>query len=118
MIMSVLTGRDVLTGPNPHLPVLLDYFFPNAYVTSFLVAFGIGMFAFGFRTVGIAIAKGRGRYLRFGALTAALFCPTEGFLDTSQVLITLIGILVVTGVTTLLEMVTARGRGAPATAAL
>jgi hypothetical protein len=108
MIMSVLTGRDVLTGPNPHLPVLLDYFFPNAYVVSFLVAFCIGMFAFGFRPLGIAVAKGRGRYLRFGALTAAVFCPIEGFLDTSQVLITLIGILFVTGITTLLELVTTR----------
>jgi hypothetical protein len=48
------------------------------------------------RPMALALAHSRSRYVRLGGITAAVFCPSAGFLDTSQVLIALIGILAVT----------------------
>ena len=113
MLASEVTGQDVLTGPNPQLPVLLDYFFSDALVTTFLIAFMIGFLVIGFRPAAIALAKSRSRFLGVGAVAAAVFCPPAGFLDTSQVLITFVGILAVTAGGVLLELLLARQRPEP-----
>ncbi len=110
MLMSEVQRRDVLTGPNPQMPVLLDFFFPNQLALSVTVAFCIGLCVFLIRPAGIAVSAARSRYLALGAMTAAMFCPASGFVDTSQVLISLISMLVVTVGGSVLELAFSRGR--------
>jgi hypothetical protein len=92
LLASQVNGEDVLTGPNPQLPVLLDYFFPDASIACALIAFVIGFLVIGIRPLGMRLARSRSRYLRLGGIVAAIFCPAAGFIDTSQVLITWVGI--------------------------
>jgi hypothetical protein len=113
MLASAAQGDDVLTGPNPQLPVLLDYFFPDSVVACALVAGVIGFLVIGIRMFGLQMAKSRGRYLRLGGLAASVFCPASGFIDTSQVLITGIGILAVAIGGTALEMAFPAGNSSP-----
>ena len=108
MLFTAVTGNDVLAGPNPHLPVLLDFFFPSATATGVAVAFAIGFLVCSLRPLGITLARSHSRYLGVGGATAAVFCPGAGFLDTSQVSISLIGVGAVTAVCVLLELVFAK----------
>jgi hypothetical protein len=96
MIASQVTGSDVLTGPNPQLPVLLDFFFPNQIVLSMSIAFVIGAIVIGIRLIGVRLAEGRSRALALGGIAAAVFTPSAGFVDMSQSLIALVGITAVT----------------------
>jgi hypothetical protein len=111
MLASEVTRSDVLTGPNPQLPVLLDYFFANSIATATLVAFLIGFLVVGIRPLGALLARSRSRYLRVGGIAAAVFCPGTGFLDTSLVLISLVGIVAVTAVAVTAELVFAKSPG-------
>lgn len=103
-LASQVGGKDVLTGPNPHLPVLLDFFFNGSLAISALVAFVIGYLVLGLRPLGMALQRCRARFLRLGALVAAIFAPAAGFLDTSQVLIGLIGITAAAGACMLIDL--------------
>ncbi len=105
MLASEVYHTDLLTGPNPQLPVLLDYFFPNSARTCAVIAFLIGLLVIGIRPLAMRTATIRGRYLRLGAIAAAVFCPASGFIDTSQVLITWIGIAAITCACTAMEMI-------------
>jgi hypothetical protein len=109
MLASEVLRSDVLVGPNPHLPVLLDYFFPNQMVVTILISIFIGALVIGVRAVGIHLADTRSRYLGLGGITAAVFCPAGGFQDTSQVLIALVGIAAVTACGVVFELFVRRG---------
>jgi len=109
MLMSQVEQRDVLTGPNPQLPVLLDFFFPNQLALSVTIAFCIGLGVFLLRPAGIAASLARSRYVALGGVTAALFCSASGFVDTSQVLIGLVSMFVVTVAGIVFELVTSPG---------
>ncbi len=111
MLMSDAIQQDVLAGPNPQLPVLLDFFFPGQLVAAAGIAFTIGLCVYAVRAIGLRLARGRSRYIAIGGIAAAVFCPAAGFVDTSQVLITLIGICVVTAAATTLEVLLSRRRG-------
>jgi len=116
-LASEVTGEDVLTGPNPQLPIVLDYFFPDALVTALVIAFVFGLAVMVLRPLGIALARSRSRYLRLGGLVAAIFAPAGGFIDTSQVLIALIGIAAATGCGVMIELaLSSRTQRPPATA--
>lgn len=104
MIMSQVVHADVLGGPNPQLPVLLDFFFPNQIAISITIAFAIGVLVCGIRVIGVRLAQGRSRYLAVGGIGAAIFCPAAGFVDTSQVMIALVGIVAVTFCGTIMEL--------------
>jgi hypothetical protein len=104
MLTSQLQGVDLYTGPNPHMPVVLDYFFPGMFGVSFLIALLIGFLVMSTRSAGIALAGSRSRYLRLGGITMAIFSPASGFVDTSQVLIGAIGIAAVTLVGMTIEL--------------
>jgi hypothetical protein len=104
-LASQILGKDVLVGPNPHLPVLLDFFFNGSLVASAPIAFIIGYLVLGLRPLGMALQRCRVRFVRLGALVAAIFAPAAGFLDTSQVLISLIGITAVAGTCTLIDLI-------------
>lgn len=95
-LASEVTGQDLLTGPNPQLPVLLDYFFPDDLSTACFIAFIFGLLAMAIRPIGIALAGSRSRYVRLGGVVAAIFGPSAGFIDSSQVLISLVGIVAIT----------------------
>jgi hypothetical protein len=103
-LASQVTGQDALTGPNPQLPVLIDFFFPDSRITSCAVAFVIGYLVIGLRPLGVALQRFRARFLRLGTMVAAIFAPAPGFLDTSQVLIAVIGIAAVIAAGTALDM--------------
>lgn len=105
MLMSAVKGEDVLTGPNPQLPVLLDYFFPNQMMVSIAISYVVGLFTIGTRAVGLRLADSRSKYLSMGGVTAAVFCPATGFVDTSQVLILMIGIAATSGIGALLSLI-------------
>jgi len=104
MLASEALGTDVLTGPNPHLPVLLDYFFPDQILVTVLISIAIGAVVIGIRAVGIYLAKSRSRYLALGGVTAAIFCPAGGFTDTSLVFISLVGVGSATVLGSILEL--------------
>ena len=91
-LASQISGAEVLTGPNPILPVLLDFFFPGSTAAAAGVAFVIGYLVIGLRPLAIALQRCRARFLRTGALVAAIFAPAPGFLDTSQVLMSIVAI--------------------------
>jgi hypothetical protein len=104
VMASEVAGREILTGPNPQLPVVLDFFFPEQLLMSIPVAFVIGLLVIAVRPMALALAHSRSRYVRLGGITAAVFCPSAGFLDTSQVLMALVGILAVTAAGVGVEM--------------
>jgi hypothetical protein len=54
----------------------------------------------------LRLASSRSRYLGLGSIAAAIFCPAAGFVDTSQVLITLIGVIAVTACASIFELFT------------
>jgi len=108
MIMSQVLQADVLGGPNPQLPVLFDFFFPNQFLVSVAIALLIGVMVSGVRVIGVQLAQGRSRYLAMGGIGAAIFCPGAGFIDTSQVLIALVGIGAVTACGTMIELLPIR----------
>lgn len=95
-LASQALGAKVLTGPNPLLPVLLDFFFRGNTAVAAAVAFVIGYLVLRLRALAVSLQRCRARFLRLGALVAAIFAPAPGFLDTSQVLITLVAIAGVT----------------------
>lgn len=102
-LSSQIMGQNVFTGPNPQLPVLLDFFFPESLLAAAAVAFVIGYLVLGLRPLALALQKVRARFLRLGALVVAIFAPAMGYLDTSQVLMTLIAIAGVAGAGTLID---------------
>jgi hypothetical protein len=94
MLASQVMRADLFTGPNPQLPVVIDYFFPGQLGAALVVAFAVGFLVIGIRPLGMMLArKTRNRYLRLGGIVAVVFGPAAGFLDTSQVLIALAGIV-------------------------
>jgi hypothetical protein len=99
MLASEVSGATKLTGPNPQLPVLLDFFFPDALATICLIAFVIGFLVIGIRAASIPLSRSRARFMRLGGITAALFAPDAGFVDMEQVWMQLVAIaaIVVTG---------------------
>jgi hypothetical protein len=105
MLASEVMRDDVLTGPNPQLPVVLDYFFPDTYAAMLPLAFATGFMAIGLRPLGMFIAgRSRSRYVRIGGIVAAIFGPVAGFLDTSLVVIALVGIVAATVPLVLMEL--------------
>lgn len=108
MLASEALQSDVLTGPNPHLPVLLDFFFPHQIVITVLISITVGAFVIGIRAWGIYLSKSRSRYLALGGVTAAIFCPAGGFTDTSLVFIALVGVASVTVLGSILELLIPR----------
>jgi hypothetical protein len=104
MLMSEAIRQNVLTGPNPQLPVLLDFFFPGQFCASILIAFVIGLLVMAIRVAAVWVAGGSSRYLAIGALAMAVFSPSSGFVDTSRVLISLVGIAGVAIALALMEM--------------
>lgn len=93
MLFVQVVGGDVVGGPNPLLPIVLDYFFPNAWALSAAAALVVGLAVVGIRSVGMVFAASRSRYVRLGGIAAAVFSPGMGFSDTSLVLISLIGVI-------------------------
>jgi hypothetical protein len=96
MLFAQLMGDDIVGGPNPLLPVLLDFFFPDSLMLPAVAALVIGVLVIGIRSFAIALRTCRSRYLKLGGIAAAVFCPSMGFLDTSLVLISLIGVAAAT----------------------
>jgi hypothetical protein len=96
MLSSEVLGTDVLTGPNPQLPVVLDFFFPDSMAICFVIATIIGFLVLSIRSAVILWSRSRSRFLRLGGVVAAVYCPVAGFLDFSLVLIGLIGVAGVT----------------------
>jgi hypothetical protein len=82
----------------------LDFFFPNQWSLALGIAFALGLLVFAIRVCGIHLTDGRSRYLALGGIAAAVFAPPAGFVDTSQVLIALVGIVAVTIVGAVIEM--------------
>lgn len=109
MIASYITRSDVLTGPNPQLPILLDFFFPNEWLLSGAIAFIIGNVVMGIRVIGVRLAEGRSHSLALGGAAMAIFCPAAGFVEMSQVLIAGIGVVAVTVIWSVVELCTRRG---------
>ena len=103
MLASQVADAPRLTGPNPQLPVLLDFFFPQSLIEITLIAFAFGLIVLGIREFGLKLSTSRARFLRLGGLTAAIFAPSAGFLDNEQVLMRLVGIVAVIGVGSLLD---------------
>jgi hypothetical protein len=118
MLASEVLRADVLTGPNPQLPVVLDYFFPENYGAVLPLAFVTGFLVIGIRPLGMFIAsRSRSRYVRIGGIVAAIFAPVAGFVDTSLVVMALVGIAAAAGVLVLMELLRpVRPRDALATA--
>jgi hypothetical protein len=105
MLASEVMKDDVLTGPNPQLPVVLDYFFPENYTVILPLAFVTGFLVLGIRPLGMFIARrSRSRYVRIGGIVAAIFAPAAGFVDTSLVVMSLVGIAAATAVLVLMEL--------------
>jgi hypothetical protein len=118
MLASEVMREDVLTGPNPQLPVVLDYFFPENFAAILPLALVTGFLVIGIRPVGMFIARrSRSRYVRIGGIVAAIFAPVAGLVDTSLVVMALVGIAAATAVLVLMELLRpARPRDAPAIA--
>jgi hypothetical protein len=106
MISSAVSNQDVLTGPNPQLPVVLDFFYPNALQISLPIACFIGLLAISARPIGESLAnKARLPALRLGGIVIAIFVPPSGFQDTSLALIALVSIVGVMGLLIVFELV-------------
>jgi hypothetical protein len=114
MLASEVMKDDVLTGPNPQLPVVMDYFFPENYAAIVPLALVTGFLVIGIRPLGMFIARSsRSRYVRIGGIVAAIFGPIAGFVDTSLVVMAIVGIIAAAGVLVLMELVRpARSGGA------
>jgi hypothetical protein len=111
MLASEVMRDDVLTGPNPQLPVVLDYFFPDQLAAGLCLAFVIGLLVIGVRPLGLTLAcRTSPRFLRLGGIVAAIFAPSAGFLDTSQVMISLVGIAGACGFLVALDLLMTRSR--------
>jgi hypothetical protein len=105
MLASEFMRDDVLTGPNPQLPVVLDYFFSENYAAVLPLALATGFLVIGIRPLGMFIARhSRSRYVRIGGIVAAIFGPIAGFVDTSLVVMALVGIAAATAVLVLMEL--------------
>jgi len=104
MLASQVVNTTVLTGPNPQLPVLLDFFFPKSPVTIALVGFAFGFVVLGIRAVSLKLSASRSRFVAVGSLAAAIFAPAAGFLDSEQVLMRLVAIVAVIGAGSLLDL--------------
>jgi hypothetical protein len=96
MLTTAVSGTSSFGGPNPQLPVLLDYFFPGDMGVSVIIAFLLGAMILAIRPLGLILATSRSRFLSIGVIAAAIFCPGTGFLDMSLGLIALIGIVAAT----------------------
>ena len=104
MLASEVMHDDLLTGPNPQLPVVLDFFFDN-YAAIAGIALLTGFLVIGIRPLCAHLAStSRSRYVRIGSLAAAIFAPGAGFLDTSLVVMALVGIIAATGLLVALEL--------------
>jgi len=108
MLASAVVGYDVVTGPNPQLPVLLDFFFPHSLIEPFLVALVIGFLVLALRPLALLCSRARGRFVKLGGVVAAVFCPAAGFFDASLVSISLIGVVGVTVFGTAVELLYGR----------
>lgn len=104
MIASEIAGETKLTGPNPQLPVLLDFFFPDSLLVIFVIAFVIGFLVVGIRAASIPLSTSRARFIRLGGMAAALFAPDAGFVDMEQVWMQLIGIAAIVVLGNLLDL--------------
>jgi hypothetical protein len=114
MLASEVAGDDILTGPNPQLPVVLDYFFPDTYTAILPLAFVTGFLVIGIRPLGMFIAsRARNRYAGLGGIVAAIFAPAAGFLDTSLVVIALVGIVAATVLLVVIELLRPGSRAPP-----
>lgn len=87
MLSSEVSGQDLLTGPNPQLPVILDFFFSGNYIIQFLFAFLAGSVIVGLRLFAIRVDLLRMRYMEASFLSVAVFGPQAGFMDFSLVVI-------------------------------
>lgn len=103
MLASQVAETTRLTGPNPQLPVLLDFFFPDSLIEITLIALAFGFVIMGVRGFGLKLSMSRARFVRLGGLAAGIFAPSAGFLDTEQVLMRLVGIVAVVGAGSLLD---------------
>ncbi|WP_219115190.1 hypothetical protein [Janthinobacterium sp. UMAB-56] len=92
MIASQFTGRDLITGPNPQLPVLFDFFFPHSRVISFFLSFFVGLATYSTRLWLIRSTHLSRRYLQLGIAAMAIFLPGMAFADVSLFIMGLIGI--------------------------
>ena len=110
MLSSEVTGKNLVTGPNPQLPVLLDFFFPHALVFVATMSFLVGCSVMGLRALCVITANTRSRFLHVGAVAAGVFLPAAGFLDIEQVTIQLVGLIAVCGIGCLADLVYLRGR--------
>ena len=105
MLASEFMRDDVFTGPNPQLPVVLDYFFPENYAAVVPLALATGFLVIGIRPLGMFIARrSRSRYVRIAGIVAAIFAPVSGFVDTSLVIMALIGIAAAAALLVLMEL--------------
>lgn len=104
MLASEVAGQTVMTGPNPQLPVLLDFFFPKSMFSVFFVALLIGFVVIGIRPMSSVLCGSRVRFIRLGGLVAGIIAPSAGFIDNEQVLMYLVGIASVIAIGTLLDL--------------
>lgn len=92
MLASQIVGKTVLTGPNPQLPVLLDFFFPGSLPTVSVIAFIIGFLVIAIRPLSAKLCESRSRFVRLGGLAAGIIAPAAGFIDSEQVQMYLVAI--------------------------
>lgn len=92
MLASEAVGKTVLTGPNPQLPVLLDFFFPDSLLTVCIVAFIIGFLVIAIRPLSAKLFQSRARFVRLGGMAAGIMAPSAGFIDNEQVQMYLVAI--------------------------
>ncbi len=93
-----------MTGPNPQLPILLDFFFPASALLQFVVAVVIGASVIGIRLFPYGGRWIRSRYLKASCISSAYFAPSSGFADTSLVLMSLVAIFSAGAMLAFLEM--------------
>lgn len=113
MLASRVVGHLVMTGPNPQLPVLLDFFFRKSYLVIFCIAALLGFLVIGLRSLSISLVQSRARFISLSMLSAAIFVPGAGFIDIEQSTITLISILSVAALGCLLDLLLHRARHFP-----
>lgn len=94
MLASEMVGMDILTGPNPQVPVLLDFFFAQEWSLKLLLAYLLGFLSFYLRGMSVISGRSFSRYSQLGLLTAGIFLPTSGFADFSYTMGKGIGVVV------------------------
>lgn len=92
MLASEQLGHPVFTGPNPQLPVILDYFFPGLLLLKTFLGFVIGFLVIGLRPLSLHLSRIRARFIRIGGLAIAVIAPAAGFITNEQVQMYAIGI--------------------------